>query len=122
MPAIAPNPELKPDPDAKHDLAAIGPQKPEIIAPNLADLMICILATGLAMALIRLHMEEPTLKFRFRSGAPLSVSTRLFLGLGEILNDQFYQLVRSGKTVGPTIDDVVMVNKIIAANGTIKIT
>lgn len=76
MPAIAP----KPEPDARHDLASIGPQKPEIIAPNLADLMICILATGLAMALIRLHMEEPTLKFRFRSGAPLSVSTRLFLG------------------------------------------
>jgi predicted dehydrogenase len=40
--------------------------------------------------------------------------------LGEILNDLFYQLVRSGKTVGPTIDDVVMVNKIISANGTIK--
>ncbi len=47
---------------------------------RLWNLIQLTFAMGLWFALIRRHMDEPTLQFRFRSGAPLSVSTRLFLG------------------------------------------
>ena len=44
------------------------------------NLMLLILACAVWMALLQRHMEETTLKFRFASGAPLSVKTRLYLG------------------------------------------
>ncbi|MFM7130286.1 MAG: hypothetical protein ACKO0V_13105 [bacterium] len=47
---------------------------------RLWNLIQLIFVMGLWFALVRRHMDEPTLQFRFRSGAPLSVSTRLFLG------------------------------------------
>lgn len=40
--------------------------------------------------------------------------------LGEIFNDQFYQLVKTGQSVGPTIADVVRVNQILLANGPVQ--
>lgn len=47
---------------------------------RLLNLIQLTFAMGLWFALVRRHMDEPTLQFRFRSGAPLSVSTRLLLG------------------------------------------
>lgn len=47
---------------------------------RLWNLIQLTFAMGLWFALVRRHMDEPTLQFRFRSGAPLSVSTRLLLG------------------------------------------
>lgn len=55
-------------------------QKPHRLIPTVADLMMMVFALSLAMGLIRMHLDEPTLQFRFRSGAPTSLTTRLLLG------------------------------------------
>lgn len=36
--------------------------------------------------------------------------------LGEILNDQFFQMVRGNESHGPTVDDIVAVNDILGSN------
>jgi hypothetical protein len=50
------------------------------MAPNVSDLMLLIVAAAVSAALIKLHTEDATLKFRLTNHPPASVWTRLFIG------------------------------------------
>jgi len=49
-------------------------------APNVSDLMLFIVAAAVSAALIKLHTEDATLKFRLTNHPPASVWTRLLIG------------------------------------------
>ena len=61
-------------------------QEPDSTKPassfRVSDLLLCVLAVGLAAGLMKRHAEESAMAFRLKSHPPLSVWTRLVIGHG----------------------------------------
>lgn len=61
-------------------------QEPDTKKPSssfrVSDLLLCVLAFGLAAGLLKRHAEESAMAYRLKSHPPLSVWTRLIVGHG----------------------------------------